>query len=137
MEFFPFLHKLRAAFFMGRVEDAAIYWTYLNALGFFKPANAFRALVRVNDVDCFSFLDSFILAFRLTSPAVDAFVGDGVSHFLIEPPSFLLRSTAISSNLILVSGQHPVSLFSTKLPGELVSQSGNNMLRHHVVQTAF
>ena len=81
MEFFPFLYKLCAAFFMGRVEDAAIYWTYLNALGFFEPANAFRALGGVNLVDCVSFLDSFVLAFGLTSAAANAVVGDFVCHF--------------------------------------------------------
>jgi len=82
MKLLPLFQELLAAFFMVRVRDTAIYRAYFSALGCFKPADAFSALVSVNDVDCLSFLDGFILAFRLAGTATNAFIGDCVRHFL-------------------------------------------------------
>ena len=67
---------------MVRIGNTTVYWAYFSALGFFKPTNSFSALFGVNDVDCFPFLDSFVLAFWFASATTDAIVGDLVCHFL-------------------------------------------------------
>jgi hypothetical protein len=67
---------------MGRVWNAAVYWTNLSALRGRKPANAFSAFSRVDDVYRFPFFDGLVFTFWLAGTAANAFFSDFVRHFL-------------------------------------------------------
>jgi hypothetical protein len=80
--FLPLFQQLFLAFFMSRVCNTTIYRTNLSAFGGCKPANAFSALRRVDNVYRFPFFDGLVFTFWLAGAAANAFFSDFVRHFL-------------------------------------------------------
>jgi len=65
---------------VGWVGYAAVHRANLSALGGLEPADTLSALIGVNDIDCFRFLNRLILAVWLTSSATNALLSNLICH---------------------------------------------------------